>query len=80
MSRVHVQLYYADFTDEERQLVWKTFTEKLARERGEYIRLNIDAKEYIRGAEMRALQWNGREIRNGKLQSRGIGVYVTDLS
>lgn len=30
------------------------------------MRLNIDAKEYIRGAEMRAVKWNGREIRNGE--------------
>ncbi|KAL4894971.1 hypothetical protein BDV59DRAFT_174221 [Aspergillus ambiguus] len=64
ISRIHVQLYYSDFTTEERQLVWKTFTDKLARERGDYIRLNIDAKEYIRCAEVRALKWNGREIRN----------------
>lgn len=39
--------------------------DKLTAERGDYIRLNIDAKEYLRGAEMRALKWNGREIRNG---------------
>lgn len=67
ISRIHVQLFYPEFTDEQRQLVWKTFMDKLARERGDYIRLNIDAKEYIRGAEMRSVQWNGREIRNGKL-------------
>lgn len=33
------------------------------------MRLNIDAKDYLRGNEMRALQWNGREIRNGKFGS-----------
>jgi hypothetical protein len=63
---VHIQLYYPDFTDEQRQQVWKTFIDKLATERGDYMRLNIDAKEYLRGAEMRALKWNGREIRNGE--------------
>lgn len=67
ISRIHVQLFYPEFTDEQRQLVWKTFIKKLARERGDYIRLNIDAKEYIQGKEMRAVQWNGREIRNGKM-------------
>lgn len=67
ISRIHVQLFYPEFTDEQRQLVWKTFMDKLARERGDYIRLNIDAKEYIRGTEMRAVQWNGREIRNGEM-------------
>ncbi|KAK4227773.1 ATPase [Podospora fimiseda] len=64
ISRVHVQLYFPEFTNEQRQLVWKTFVDKLARERGNYIRLNLDAKDYIRGAEMRAVEWNGREIRN----------------
>jgi hypothetical protein len=64
ISRVHIQLYYPEFTDKDREMVWKTFTDKLQRERGDSIRLNIDAKEYIRGAEMRAVKWNGREIRN----------------
>jgi hypothetical protein len=66
ISRVHIQLYYPEFTDKDREMVWKTFTDKLQRERGDSIRLNIDAKEYIRGAEMRAVKWNGREIRNGE--------------
>lgn len=66
MSRVHVQLHYPKFTDEQRQQLWKTFTGKLVRERGDYMRLNIDAKEYIGSAEVRALEWNGREIRNGE--------------
>ncbi|KAI0099050.1 P-loop containing nucleoside triphosphate hydrolase protein [Nemania sp. FL0031] len=64
ISRVHVQLYYPGFTDDQRLQIWETFTEKLERERGDYMRLNIDAKEYIRGNEMRALALNGREIRN----------------
>ncbi|KAI3321961.1 P-loop containing nucleoside triphosphate hydrolase protein [Xylariaceae sp. AK1471] len=63
-SRVHVQLYYPNLTDEQRNEIWKTFINKLANERGDYIRLNIDAKDYIRGKEIRALEWNGREIRN----------------
>lgn len=41
--------------------------QKLTRERGKYIRITTDAKEYIRGAEVRAVRWNGREIRNGKI-------------
>lgn len=66
VSRVHVQIYYPDFTDEQRQLVWKTFIDKLATERGDYMRLNIDAKEYLRGFKLRDLKWNGREIKNGE--------------
>ncbi|EFY96203.2 ATPase (AAA) domain protein [Metarhizium robertsii] len=64
VSRVHIQLHYDEFTDSQRQQVWHTFIDKLARERGSHMRLNIDAKEYIRGAEMRSVKWNGREIRN----------------
>jgi hypothetical protein len=65
ISRIHVQLYYPDFDDESRRKVWNTFIEKLPRERGDYIRLNIDAKEYLEGKELKAVRWNGREIRNG---------------
>lgn len=66
ISRIHVQLFYKDFTDEERQQVWMTFSQKLTKERGKYIRVTVDAKDYIRGAEVRAVKWNGREIRNGE--------------
>ncbi|KAJ5000996.1 hypothetical protein K4K48_001919 [Colletotrichum sp. SAR 10_66] len=65
ISRIHIQLYYPDFSDDERQKVWKTFIDKLARERGETIRLTIDAKEYIESMRKQGLKWNGREIRNG---------------
>jgi hypothetical protein len=42
--------------------------DKLQKDRGDYIRLSIDAKEYIESSKMmKAVKWNGREIRNGKL-------------
>jgi SpoVK/Ycf46/Vps4 family AAA+-type ATPase len=65
ISRIHIQLYYPEFDDVSRRKVWKTFIDKLRRERGDYIRLNIDAREYLEGNELRAVKWNGREIRNG---------------
>ncbi|KAI0541776.1 P-loop containing nucleoside triphosphate hydrolase protein [Xylaria digitata] len=64
ISRVHVKLCYPDFDDDQQQQIWQTFIDKLTRERGDYMRLNIDAKDYIRGSEVRGLAWNGREIRN----------------
>jgi SpoVK/Ycf46/Vps4 family AAA+-type ATPase len=64
ISRIHVKLYYPEFTDQERQRVWKTFIDKLQRDRGSSIRVSIDAKEFIRGKAMREVRWNGREIRN----------------
>lgn len=66
ISRIHVQLFYPDFTDDERQRVWMTFVHKLAKERQDYMRVSMDAKEYIRGTEIKAVKWNGREIRNGE--------------
>ncbi|KZL69635.1 p-loop containing nucleoside triphosphate hydrolase [Colletotrichum incanum] len=64
ISRIHVQLYYPDFTDDERQQVWKTFIDKLGRERGDTMRMTIDAKEYIASTRKQGIKWNGREIRN----------------
>jgi hypothetical protein len=81
ISRIHVPMYYPDFDDEQRRKVWQTFIDKLARERGGTMRLNIDAKEYIRGPEMKEMKWNGREIRNGKQSShprqREPAMYLT---
>jgi SpoVK/Ycf46/Vps4 family AAA+-type ATPase len=67
ISRIHVQINYADFSDEERQQVWKTFIDKLNTDLGDHLRLTIDAKEYINSKEVQAVRWNGREIRNGEL-------------
>ncbi|KAF2438970.1 P-loop containing nucleoside triphosphate hydrolase protein [Karstenula rhodostoma CBS 690.94] len=64
ISRIHFQLGYPDFTDESRRKVWQTFIDKLQRERGDCFRLNIDAKEYLDGKELKSVKWNGREIRN----------------
>jgi hypothetical protein len=65
VSRVHVKLYYPEFTEDQRRQVWQTFVDRLAQDRGDYIRLNIDAKEYLDSSRVRAMKWNGREIRNG---------------
>ncbi|KAK2601173.1 hypothetical protein N8I77_010642 [Diaporthe amygdali] len=64
ISRVHIKLYYPDFGDTERQKVWNTFVKKLSRERENYMRVTIDAKEYIESKQLREIPWNGREIRN----------------
>jgi hypothetical protein len=67
-SRIHHKFGYPDFTEEDRKKIWKSFTEKLEKDRGDYIRLAIDAKEFIESsAKMKAAKWNGREIRNGML-------------
>jgi hypothetical protein len=46
--------------------VWLSFVEKLKSDRGDYIRLDSEAKEYIRSHVVLGLKFNAREIRNGK--------------
>lgn len=71
ISRVHIQLYYRDFNDVERQKVWRTFIDKLHNDTTDaqsgklYMRVSLPAQEYIEGEQIRAINWNGREIRNG---------------
>ncbi|KAL3421222.1 ATPase family AAA domain-containing protein 3B 1 [Phlyctema vagabunda] len=65
-SRIHHKFRYPDFTDEDRKKIWKSFMDKLDKERGGYIRLGIDAREYLESSkEIEQVKWNGREIRNG---------------
>jgi len=76
-SRIHHKFQYPDFTDEDRKTIWKSFMEKLEKERGTSIRLAIDAKEYLANSkEMEQVKWNGREIRNGKLSLILAGCYL----
>ena len=66
LSRVHILLHYRAFTDTERQKVWKTFFNKLERERGKTMRVTRSTKDYVlESKEVKELKWNGREIRNG---------------
>ncbi|PSR83017.1 hypothetical protein BD289DRAFT_411234 [Coniella lustricola] len=64
ISRIHVQLFCNEFSGDERQQVWSLFMQKLTKDRGRYIRITMDAKDYINGQAVRAVRWNGREIRN----------------
>lgn len=66
MSRIHVQIHYPNFEDEERDTLWHTFFDKLEEDREATMRITQSAKDYVQSQEMRALEWNGREIRNCK--------------
>jgi hypothetical protein len=66
ISRIHVQIYYPDFSDDERGKVWDTFFQKLEEDRETTMRISQATKDYIQSNELLALRWNGREIRNGK--------------
>lgn len=62
-----MKLHYPEFSAEERKAVWETFVNKLNRERGESIRLDATAEEYVESKAIQDLAWNGREIKNGTL-------------
>ena len=66
ISRIHVKLYYHDFTPSQRSQIWELFIAKLHKERTKSIRVNASAKEYLKSPKVTGLKWNGREIRNGE--------------
>ena len=64
LSRVHVILHFPDLTDLERKKIWDTSFRKVIKERPN---IEIDFSLYdlaYRDADIKKLNWNGREIRN----------------
>lgn len=66
MSRIHIQIHYPEFEDEERDRVWGSFFQKLEEDRETTMRITQSARDYVQSEELRALKWNGRQIRNGE--------------
>lgn len=66
VSRIHAHFHFEEFKDEDRIKVWDTFFQKLEEDREATMRIPQSTKDYIESEELRALKWNGREIRNGK--------------
>lgn len=63
ISRIHIVLHY-EFEESTRQAVWDIFFRKLEQEH-HGIRVPYSTREYTRhDKELRALEWNGRQIRN----------------
>jgi hypothetical protein len=81
MSRIHVAVGYDPLDDKAREQIWETFFRKLRenhRDGGPKIDYDYDAKQYVRKSEdVKNLQWNGREIRNGRywLQLTSVNFY-----
>lgn len=69
MSRIHLQLGYDPLDADARDQIWNNFFEKLKKDyadEGLQIAYEYDAKEYVKkSADVKILEWNGREIRNG---------------
>lgn len=66
ISRIHVKLYYKDFTPAQRLQIWELFIAKLRKERGKSMHVTAAARQYLKTPAVMNLEWNGREIRNCK--------------
>jgi SpoVK/Ycf46/Vps4 family AAA+-type ATPase len=66
ISRIHVQIYYPEFGNQDRENVWDTFFQKLEEDRETTMRIPQSTKDYTQSQELQTLEWNGREIRNGE--------------
>ena len=68
-SRIHVQIYYDLLDDEARKQIWGNLFRKLKEDHkngGPEIGYDYDAKQYVlKSDNVKKLNWNGREIRNG---------------
>ncbi|KAG8169823.1 hypothetical protein KVR01_000568 [Diaporthe batatas] len=65
ISRIHSVIHYEGFSDSVRERIWEQFFQKLEAERRTKVKIDPDARRYVLSHEdMKAVQWNGREIRN----------------
>lgn len=64
---MHVVMRYEALTLDDRRSIWKHLFRKLESERSRTIKISRSARNYVLdGTEMKELEWNAREIRNGK--------------
>lgn len=71
MSRIHVSIGYDRLDESAREQIWDNLFQKLKddhKKGGPRIEYDRHAKTYAKmDPELKNLQWNGREIRNGQL-------------
>ena len=67
ISRIHVPLYFKHLTDGDRVKIWSNNFLRLQKETG--MEVHDTAKSFIStDKKLLDLKWNGREIRNGRLE------------
>lgn len=84
-SRIHLSLGYKTLDDKARAQIWDNLFQKLTEDylkgAGPKIEFGMSAKEYVKLARVMALQWNGREIRNGRKNTTTVhNVHLTNSS
>jgi len=73
MSRIHLSLSYKKLDDNARNHIWDNLFRKLKEDHelgGQKMTYEYDAKQYVKTKEVKQLEWNGREIRNGRSHSQ----------
>lgn len=79
MSRIHVALHYQNLRDEDRERIWQNNFDRLNRDSKGVVSVSQAAREFIfRRAEVKALKWNGREIRNAMQTSLALAEAESD--
>jgi len=64
-SRIHVALHYRRLADEDRARIWANNFERLERDSEGKMYISRAARQFVEESDdVRALRWNGREIRN----------------
>lgn len=69
MSRIHVVIAYDNLGPSERGRIWKQFFAKLSEDRQDIVITSRAKKWVLKDDAMVKIDWNGREIRNGKRQT-----------
>ncbi|TPX17193.1 uncharacterized protein E0L32_003311 [Thyridium curvatum] len=65
-SRIHVALHYRRLSDADRLRIWNNNIERLERDSAGRVFVSRSARDFaVDSADVQALRWNGREIRNG---------------
>jgi hypothetical protein len=68
VSRIHVVMQYERLSEKSRSRIWVQFLDKLEAERGDTLEIPRSARRFVQDDRaIRAVPWNGREIRNGEL-------------
>lgn len=68
ISRIHTVIHYENFSNDEQDRIWTQFFKKLEKERRKDMRIDRSAWKYVfENKDLRKIDWNGRQIRNGKL-------------
>lgn len=68
ISRIHSVIHYSNFSRIEQHRIWTQFFTKLETERRKDMRIDRSARKFVfESAEIQRIEWNGRQIRNGKI-------------